>query len=578
MGVILKTIGVGALLLAATSVPAIAQGSASGDTMAKIADDIVANRLVANPFLPFFADIKGGRNDVLNDISPAAIARNNAEVDALLARLDALDPKTLTDRATIRDYAIAREMLEAERGLRVCHSELWTVSHMDGWPSNFANLVERQPVATAKDRADALARWGAVPDYIAADIANLKQGIAKGYVVPRSVAVRALAQVEGLIADTPEASPFFKPAAGADDAAFKTAFAALVRDRITPAVRGYRDFLRDTYIPAARESLSVLDLPNGRACYNAMLRSYTTLDRPGEAVAELGARTVAANVADVRAMGKKLYGIDDFTQIVARVKADPEERFASKDAIVAYNREVVARARVAVAALIDNVPQQPLEVRPMTDAMEASGASSNYTPAADPAKPALYMLQVGKVEDARRADMAITAVHEGYPGHHLQFAYAAGLPSSALSKIGFNSAYIEGWARYAERMSEEIGLLDTPQAKISRRAWPARGMVADPGLHLGKWDREKLVAYLTETGRFPPDVARGMTDRIASLPGQLTAYDSGGLEILALRDQAQKALGKRFDIKAFNAVVLGDGVVPLALLRKNVEAWIASKK
>jgi len=560
----------------AISVPAIAQGPA--DSMARIADDIVANRLAANPFLPLYVDIDGGRNDILNDISPAAIARHNAEVDALLVRLDALDPKTLTDRGAVRDHAIAREMLEAERGLRICRSELWTVSHMEGWPSSYPTLIERQPVATAKDRADALARWGSVPDYIAADIANLKRGIAEGYVVPRSVAVRVLTQVEGLITGTPEASPFYAPARTVEDAAFKTAFAALVRDRITPAVRSYRDFLRDTYIPAARESLSVLDLPDGRACYNAMLRSYTTLDRSGEDVAALGERTVAANVADVRAIGRSLYGTDDFSKIVARVKADPAERFASKEEIVAYNRDVVARARTAVSALIDKVPQQPLEVRPMTDAMEASGASSFYMPAADPAKPALYMLQVGKIEDARRADMAITAVHEGYPGHHLQFAYAAAQPNSALSKIGMNSAYAEGWARYAERMSEEIGLLDTPQMKISRRAWPARGMVADPGLHIGKWDRNRLVAYLTETGRFPPDVARGMIDRIAILPGQLTAYDSGGLEILALREQAQKALGKRFDIKEFNAVVLGDGIVPLALLRKNVEAWIAGKK
>lgn len=572
-----RMVRAGLLLGAAMALPAVAQGG-SGDSMAKIADDIVANRLAANPFLPLYADIGGGRNDILGDIRPEAIARNNAEVDALLARLDAIDPATLTDRATIRDHAIAREMLEAERGLRVCRSELWTVSHMEGWPSNFPNLVERQPVATARDRADALARWGGVPDYVAADIANLKRGIASGYVAPRSVAVRVLAQVEGLIVEAPEDSPFYAPARHVEDAAFKAAFAALVRDRITPAIRGYRDFLRDTYIPAARESLSVLDLPDGRACYNAMLRSYTTLDRPGEEVAALGERTVAANVADIRAIGKTLYGTDDFAQIVKRVKDDPEERFASKDEILAYNRDVVARARTAVAALIDRVPLQPLEVRAMTDAMEASGASSFYMPNADPAKPALYMLQVGKVEDARRADMAITAVHEGYPGHHLQFAYTAQQPASKLARIGFNSAYIEGWARYAERMAEEIGLLGSPQARISRRAWPARGMVADPGLHLGGWDRGKLVAYLGETGRFPPDVARGMIDRIAILPGQLTAYDSGGLEIVALRDQARKALGGKFDIKEFNAVVLGDGVVPLALLRRNVEAWIAGRK
>jgi len=545
--------------------------------MAQLARDIVAARLADQPDLPLFIDVEGGRNDLLPDISAAAITRKEARDDALLARLYQIDPKALTDRSLRRDYALAREMLEADKGLRVCHSERWSVSHMFGWPTDMPVIAERQPVATAKDRADALARWSAFPDYIAADLANLKVGIATGYTSPRSVALRVLPLVEGLIADVPEDSPFYAPARQSEDVAFKAAFARVVVERINPAIRAYRDFLKDTYVPAARESLSVLDLPDGRACYNAWLRYYTTLDRPGEAVAALGEKTVAANVEVVRAMGRQLYGVDDFGQILARVKNDPAERFTSKPQIVAFNEAMVARSKAASAALVDHVPTQALEVRPMTDAMEAAGTSSHYLPNADPAKPALYMLQVGRIEDARRADMAITAVHEGYPGHHLQIAYAAGLSATPLSRIALNSAYAEGWARYAEQMAEEVGLLDTPQARISRRAWPARGMVADPGLHLGRWSRDQAIAYLNESGRFPTEQLPGLVDRIAIMPGQLTAYDSGGLEILALRAKAEKALGARFDLKAFNAAVLADGVVPLALLRENVEAWIAGQ-
>ena len=567
-------------LAAATSSTAISAKApvTPAQAMVRLSRDVVAYQLRSNPFLPLVADVQGGRNDGFIDISPAAIARDHATVDALLVRLNAIDPKRVADKSDRLDYYLAREMLEADKGLRVCRNELWSVSHMNGWPSAFPELIERQPVATPKDRADALARWRAFPAFIASDIANLKRGMASGYSVPRSVAVRTLAQVDGLITAKPEESPFYAPAKQSKDRAFQAQFAALVRTRITPAIKAYRDYLKVQYIPAARTSLSVLDLPHGRQCYDAWLRYYTTIDRPGEAVAALGEKTVAANVADIRAIGKGLYGTDDYASIMARVKDDPSERFASKEEIIAFNQDVIDRSRAAVAALVDKVPPQPLELRAMTGAMEASGATSHYLPEPNPAKPALYSLQTGKVEDARRGGMAIVAVHEGYPGHHLQFAYAAAIKASPLSRLSSNSAYAEGWARYAERMADEIDLLKSPQAKIRRRAWPARGMVVDPGIHLGHWSREKAIAYLIETGIRTQKESEEMVDRIAIIPGQLTAYDSGGLEIVALRDEAKAALGARFDLKQFNAVVLGDGIVPLALLRRNVEAWIARNK
>jgi len=319
-------------------------------------------------------------------------------------------------------------------------------------------------------------------------------------------------------------------------------------------------------------------LPNGRACYDASLRYYTTIARPAEAVFELGKQTVATNVAEVKALGKQLYGIDDFAQIVARLNSDPNNHFGSEAEVLDYSRAMVERSRVASARVFATMPAQPLEVRPFPERLRGSGMSTHYNSEGDPTKPATFMLQLDNWKEGTRADAATTAFHEGYPGHHMQISLALSLPTNQLTKLAFNSAFIEGWARYAEALSEEIGLYDDAAAKISRRAWPARGMVVDPGIHVFGWTREQAIAYLAETGRLPGSEVANMVDRIAALPGQLTSYDSGGLEIRALRNEAEAALGERFSLKAFHQVVLGSGVVPLSQLRRNVQAWMLAQR
>ena len=150
-------------------------------------------------------------------------------------------------------------------------------------------------------------------------------------------------------------------------------------------------------------------------------------------------------------------------------------------------------------------------------------------------------------------------------------------PPLRLAKLTSNAAYEEGWARYAEGLAEEAGIYDTEEAAIFRRIWPARGMVVDPGIHAFHWTRARAVQYLVSTGRFTPKSADDAVDRIAVMPGQLTAYDSGGLEIRALRLEAERRLGDRFDLKQFNRVVLEEGVVPLEELQRHVEAWLDAR-
>ncbi|WP_265571724.1 DUF885 domain-containing protein [Sphingomicrobium nitratireducens] len=546
--------------------------------MATLADDIVAEWIATEPFLPLFVDVGEGQQDRLRDYSPGEIARHDAAIDALLDRLATIDPAALTSVERRRDHAIANEMLEVAQGLRVCRTELWLVSQMDGWVPSAPTLADRQPVATAEERAAALRRWTSFPAFIATQIANLRYGLATGYSVPRSVAGRVATMVEGLIAEDPAASPFAAMARNGGDADFTRAVHAMVADDINPALRTYRDFLRDDYIPRARESLSLLDLPNGRACYDAMLRGYISIDRPGEEVAAIGRAFVADNVRSVLELGREAYGTTDLASTIARTKADPADRYPSREAAAEEARDLIERSRAASAVLVDRLPEQGLEVRVLTEAMEAGGANSNYEPSPDTARPAVYNLAVGPLAEASRSQHAITTLHEGYPGHHLQIGYTVALERSDLSKIYDNSAYTEGWARYAEQLGEEVGLLASPQARILRRIWPGRGMVVDPGIHLERWSRQQAIDYLKESGRFDDASIESMVDRIAIIPGQLTAYDTGGQEIKALRREAEEALGDRFDLAAFNALILRNGIVPLSLLRRDVEAWIAASR
>jgi len=559
----------------AQGAPAAAQPPRS-EALAAISRDAVQAILAYEPTAEYSTGLKAPSQDYFADRSQAGLARIEAIEDGLYTRLKKIDPTRLNTADSI-DYAILQEQLEGSIGARVCRFELWNVSHF-GWQTGMADIAAQQAVGTPEARAQALKRWGSMPTYVDNEIANLRRGLAAGYSAPRTVVQRVIKQFDTLLAAPVEKSPFLSPATRDEDAAFKAAMQAVVADKVNPSMKRYRDFLVNEYLPAARSTLGVSAHPNGEACYRASLRSYTTLDRSGREVFELGQRTVAANMERVEEIGRKAFGTSDLKAIVARIANDPANRFKDEAELLAYSREIASRAEKVMPQAFATVPSQPLVVEPFPDFMKGSGVSSHYVVSPDPAKPGIYRINLDDVAGERRSQAAITAVHEGWPGHHMQLASSAALPKSDISKLSFNGAYIEGWARYSEMLSEELGIYDNDYTLAARRLWPARGMVIDPGIHLYGWTAEQVEAYAMESGRFTPQDAKDLADRVAMWPGQLTSYDSGGLYILALREQAQKELGPKFDLKGFHQVVLGSGVVPLAKLRQNVETWIAARR
>ena len=568
-----------AVLLA--SAPADAQArdtAAAARRVAELADRLLADYFRENPDAATRLAIPGARHDRLPDNSLAAVRRRQAREDSLWREVERIDAQALRGRPEWITYGFLRETLEASRATRVCRGELWPVNQMSGWQVELATLAGAQPVGVDSMRAHALARFGALPRYLRSETDNLREGVRRGFSTPKRNVRLVIDQLDALLAAAPEQSPFHAPASRDSTPAFRAAWRALLVDSIHPALRAYRDFLANEYLPAAREEIAIAAHPDGRDCWRAAYRSYTTVDRSPEEVFALGQRTVARNRERMTALGRELFGTADPAAIVARIGSDTANRFRTRDEVMAFSREAVERAKAAVPRAFATVPRAPVAIEPIP-AFRERAASAHYEPPADDgSRPGTYFIRLYAPEEQRRGVAEITAFHETYPGHHLQIAIAQERPAAhAITRFVFNSGFTEGWARYAEALSEELGLYRTPYARVGRLAWPARGMVVDPGLHVLGWTREQAVDYILEAGSRSRAEAEVLVDRIVVWPAQLTAYDTGALEIFALREEAERRLGSRFDLREFHSRLLEDGSLTLRMLREKMERWMDEK-
>lgn len=566
-----------AALMALTTTPHAAAQSpdAAAARVTSVADAYLAAWLEAHPDRALLSGFAPERHDRLTDVSPEAIARWRAREDAWLAELERIDAAGLWGRPEWITHGLLRERLEASRAQRVCRSELWSVNQMSGWQVGLLRLATLQPVGTPELREQALARWSTLPAYLAADAANLREGLRLGYSTPRRNVGLVVEQLDALLSGL-AGSPLASPAERDSAPAFRDAWITLLEREIGPAIGAYREFLANEYLPAAREAPGVAANPEGEACWHALFRGYSTIERPASETYRLGESRVARNHAEARRIAAEHFGTEALDALAARVAADPASRHTGRDEMLAFAREVVERGRAEAPRWFGRMPRAEVVVEPHPAYLEETASAQYFAASADGSRPAIYRINLHRPEEVVRATTERTAIHEAYPGHHLQIGIANELPGiHPVTRIAGNSGFAEGWARYAEALAEEMGLYREPYARVARRMWPARGMVVDPGLHLMGWTREQAVDYVLAAGSMTPREAGALVDRIAVWPAQLTAYDTGGLEIFALRERAEAELGDDFDVRAFHDAVLGRGTVTLPMLREAVERWLA---
>jgi uncharacterized protein (DUF885 family) len=514
------------------------------------------------------------------DPSPAARAPLDRRTDAWLARLRALDGDALFGRPEWLTYGMLREGLESAQGLRVCRQELWSVDQLNGWHIGVASAASSAAAtATPEARARLVERFGALPAKVDAELANLRAGLAAGYAAPRENVRRVLEQLDAIVPDDVAQSPLSAPLRADSSPAFRDAWRRTVETRAYPALRRYRDWLRDEYLPRARTDPGLGALPDGAACYRAFVRALTSLDVAPEELARVGREERARADSVLRPILDSLLPGRTLADAKREVRQLPQYRYATREQMLDETRDRVARSLAAVGPLFSRAPTAPLVVEPTPAFRERSDPGARYGAPNASGAPGTFYLNTFRPETRSPLDVANATFHEGAPGHHFQSTYPRRLGADAhpaTRRFG-TSAFAEGWAFYAERLAAELGLYATPLERagyVMHQIDGWTGLVVDPSLHVGGWTREMAIDSTERATGKARDVAASYADRHAATPAQLVSYMTGYRWIAALRDEARAALGPRFDLRAFHDVVLEDGSITLPMLRTKVRRWL----
>jgi uncharacterized protein (DUF885 family) len=519
-----------------------------------------------------------------DDPSAAAAADEAAHQRGVLARLARIDRARLSETGrTNLDLYVAR-LRDALRGYEL-RTDLFALNQRGGVQTDVA-LVDQLPFASLHDYAAWAARVDAWPHKVDATIALLREAIARGMLWPRVVMERIPAQLDRQLV-APEAHPFFAPFArvpasvpGTDAVRLRERVRASIAGGVLPALRRLRAFFTDVYLPAAPGEVGLAHVPGGAAIYAYLVRVNTTTALAPQAIHQLGLREVARIRAAMESVAPRTGYPGSLQDVFNQMRADPANYHRSADELLVAYRALAKRVDPELVRFFRVLPRAPYGVIPIPPSIAPDATTAYYQPGAlDGSRAGMYCVNLYRPDQRPIYEMPVLTLHESVPGHHLQFSLAAEL--GALPKFrraAYYVAYSEGWGLYAESLGDDIGVYDDPKAKLgalSYEMWRAVRLVVDTGMHAFGWSRDRAIAYfLDNAAKTKLDVTNEI-DRYITDPGQALAYKIGQLKILELRDRARRRLGSRFDLRDFHAVVLGAGSLPLDLLERRLDAWLA---
>ena len=447
-----------------------------------------------------------------------------------------------------------------------------------------------QPFKTVKDYDDWLARAGKVPALFEQAIANMREGVQAGVVQPRLLMQKVLPQLDGVVSDDPQKTPFWGPISNlpadfsdADKKRLTEAYTAMINQQLVPAFRGLRTYLADEYIPVARETHGLGALPNGAEWYAHLAKSTTTTSLTPAEIHQIGLDEVARLRTELEQLKTEVGFEGDLKSFFKYMSTDPKFTFKSEDAILKDYRDLEAKVNQKVPELFSLMPKAAFEIRPVEAFRAASEAAGSYmSPSEDGTRPGIFYLNTYDLPARKSWARDSLYLHEAIPGHHFQLALQQELKDvPAFRRFGGQTAYIEGWGLYAESLGKELGVYADPYQRfgqLSAEIWRAIRLVVDTGLHSKGWTREQVLEYMHDNSGLSETDAIAEAERYMAIPGQALAYKIGQLKITELRNRAQKELGDKFDIREFHAQVLGDGSLPLAVLEAKIDRWIATQK
>jgi uncharacterized protein (DUF885 family) len=523
----------------------------------------------------------------------------DAEREAARADLAAL---AAIDRAALSgDDRVAYDVFRWQRGmdLKGLEGEVFAatmvrpIDHFNGFHTAFADLSSGEGIApykTVKDYENGLSRARDFVRLADGAIARMEQGLAAGVVQPKLVMANVLEQLDAMLAEGVEGSSFYRPVANfpaevpeTDRPRLRAAYVQSISTEIRPALTRLRDFVRDRYLPRARESVGLQDMKGGPALYRHMVALSTTTDMTPDEIHRIGLAEVERLHKEMEAVKTQVGFKGTLQQFFEHIRTDPKFKPASREALQRGYVAIGRRLDATLPTMFSTIPKTPLEIRPVPALTEKGAARGSYQGGTvDGSRPGVFYFNAYDLPSRTTPAMETLYLHEGTPGHHFQISLAQeneALPS--FMRFGGNTAYVEGWGLYSETLGRELGVYSDPYqyfGYLDSQLFRAIRLVVDTGIHSKGWTRDRTIQYILDNSSRGRSNATAETERYIALPGQALAYKIGQMKISALRARAQKALGPRFDIREFHAQVLMTGALPLAVLERKIDDWIAAKK
>ncbi|PIL53826.1 hypothetical protein B4N88_16370 [Acinetobacter baumannii] len=527
-------------------------------------------------------------NDRWTEFSKNQIEKDKKTTQNFLKRFEAIDSTGFSATDQLNKDLMIYQLKETLKNYDLKLYEM-PFNQMWGLHLQFPGFISSIPFNNAKQYQDYIARLKQIPLILEQGIQLAKQGQKDGLMPPKYLIEKVAKQINSIATpagkDSVYASPlkqFPKNISKAEQERLSREILQAIDQNVRPAYQKLGTFIEKDYLPHGRQHEGIWSLPNGDELYRFYVENNTTTSESPENIHQLGLKEVARIEAEMLKIAKA-QGFNDLKSFQQSLKTNPAVFAKSREEILEIYRGYIAQMQPELPKLFGLLPKNKVEVLPVEQYREKEAAGAEYhqgTP--DGSRPGQVYVNTGDFSERSKISMEATAYHEAIPGHHMQIDIAQNLPNLPMFRKQPNhTAYIEGWALYAEQLGKDVGFYKDPLSdygRLSSELFRACRLVVDTGVHYKKWTRQQMIDFMREHSALDEPDIQAETDRYIAIPAQALAYKMGQLKILELRELAKQELGERFDIKAFHDMVLNAGTLPLNILDARIKNWIKEQK
>lgn len=531
-------------------------------------------------------------NQLPNDIGREHQEQVRQLYQKYLDQINQIDRSKLTEQEQVSYDIFKYEMQISLEGLEQ-PSSLLPINQFWGLPITMAQLgsgSSNQPFKTPEDYNNFLARIKGFTVWGDTAIANMRKGMSLGVILPRSLTLKVLPQLQAMVVEDPAKTIFWAPVKNLPDSftaaqkdSIRQAYTKAIKEDVIPTYKKLHDFMQKEYLPKSRTTSGISGIKGGDEYYRYLVRYWTTTDMTPDQIFDIGEKEVARIRSEMEQVKEQVGFKGDLKAFFKYVNDNPKfTPFKTPEQVLQAYRSIEQRMQPQLNKLFGMTPKSKFEVR-QTEAFRAASASAEYNPPApDGSRPGIFYVPILDATKYNAVGMESLFLHEAIPGHHYQISLQQEQESlPKFRQYAWYGAFGEGWALYSESLGKELGLYTDPYqyfGRLSDEMHRAIRLVVDVGMHAKGWTREQAIQYSLDNELTSEEAAVAEIERYMAIPGQALSYKIGELKIKELRQRAERELGNKFSISAFHDEILKGGVMPLAVLEKKIDKWIAEQK